>query len=140
MKKIYIVILILLILMGIGYYLTFVKHIGFFHNALMVEISKEKLNSILKEVELHKIKYNEYPESLQEIRESLEKELGKFSFPLYDPILINCSEEPVEFFYKKLDKGHYYLLGVGCDMKPFTEDDLLPDIETHNFGLVIHES
>jgi len=139
MKKISIILISVIIIIGIGYYLTFVQHIGFIHNSLVTEISKEKLNNILKEIELHKIKYNEYPESLQEIRESLEKESGKLSFPLYDPIVLNCSNKSVEFFYEKIDKGHYYLLGLGCDMKPFTEDDLLPDIETNNFGLVIHK-
>jgi hypothetical protein len=41
------------------------------------------------------------------------------------------------------DKPHYYLLGVGPDQKPLTNDDLLPDIADRDrpkTGLLIKPS
>jgi hypothetical protein len=37
--------------------------------------------------------------------------------------------DKLEFFYYELvDEAHYYLLGVGADGQPFTDDDLLPPL------------
>lgn len=40
------------------------------------------------------------------------------------------------------DDSHYYLLAVGPDEKPYTSDDLVPNIEikkNSGIGLLIHE-
>jgi hypothetical protein len=140
MKKVFWWILPFIIIMPLGYYyLTFIKQTGYFHDSLITEFSVKKLNNILKELELQKIKYGKYPDTLQEIKEALEKEADPFSFPLYDPTLIKCANSNQEYYYKKIDNDHYYLLGLGCDLTPFTNDDLLPTIETQNFGLKIHK-
>ena len=46
------------------------------------------------------------------------------------------------YHYELIDDSHYYLLGVGADEKPFTNDDVLPNIElkkNSGIGLLIHE-
>jgi len=140
MKKAFLWTLPFLIVIALGYYFTFVKNTGYFWNSLVTGLATEKLNNILKEIELHKVKYKKYPETLEKIRKTLENEAGPFSFPLIDPSLMECKKGNQEYYYEKIDDDHYYLLGLGCDLTPFTNDDLLPTIEIKNFGLKTHEN
>ena len=46
------------------------------------------------------------------------------------------------FYYELVDDSHYYLLGVGADEKPYTNDDVLPKInikKNSKIGLLIHD-
>ena len=64
--------------------------------------------------------------------------------PVYivDPtIMPRRNVQSRDFYYElKPDGSGYYLLGVGADGLPFTSDDLLPNLDTRNTGLLINPS
>jgi len=83
---------------------------------------------LVKSIEFYKITKGQYPDSLLELQASL----GQESFTsIYDPTAtrtlksFDAKERPTFFYQLTDDKTHYYLLGVGADQKPFTNDDLI---------------
>ena len=47
---------------------------------------------------------------------------------VFDPSGAPFSGQPRYFFYERVGDDHYYLRGLGPDGKPFTADDIVPQI------------
>jgi hypothetical protein len=117
---------------------------GGIYDKLRVELAKKTIVDLVKNIEYYKLVKGEYPASLSE----LEADLGKESRgAVYDPSAIIrpfSGQDLPKFFYQLTDdKSHYYLLGVGADQKPFTDDDLIPNLSDQaraKTGLVIKPS
>ena len=63
--------------------------------------------------------------------EQLEKTLPKDGFvSAYDPSIVEFSGKPKYYFYERVGTDNYYLRGLGPDGKPFTPDDIVPQIAT----------
>ena len=61
---------------------------------------------------------------------------------VFDPTHVAINGQQRYFYYEVIDDSHYYLLGVGADKKPYTNDDILPNIDikkNSKIGLLIHE-
>ena len=90
----------------------------------------EDLIGILEEVKLNDGKY---PMSLQD----LVTENPSISLEdIEDNTQFRYGEKPKFFYYENLSPDHYYLLGVGDDGIPFTEDDMIPK-KSFNQGRII---
>lgn len=87
-------------------------------NQIIKDLSIQKMNSIVKEIEFYKMQNNEYPDSLQQIENTY---LG-----ISDPAISNKKNQ--SFYFKKTGMK-YYLFSIGFDNKPFTNDDIYPTIE-----------
>jgi len=97
------------------------------------------ITSLVQAIEFYKVQNGQYPESLEELRKSLPENSMVF---IFDPTDAQIGGEPRYYHYELQDESHYYLLGVGPDEKPYTSDDVLPNIEVKEdggIGLLIHE-
>ena len=112
------------ILYGSLFYFAFGQRGGVYDD-LRAKLAQSSLNSLVPMVEFYKIQNGRYPESLDELQQSLPKE-GFVS--VYDPSIGAFSTRPQQFYYQRTDTDHYYLRSVGPDGKPFTEDDIVPQI------------
>jgi hypothetical protein len=118
---------------------------GGVYDRLRDQLAKILLVELVKDIEYYKTTKGQYPESLAQLQDSLGK--GTFT-SIYDPTRImtwkNFDAKPAPFFYQLTDdKTHYYLLAVGADQKPFTSDDLVPDLPDQDrtkTGLLINPS
>jgi hypothetical protein len=127
------------------FYFGFVQR-GGIYDELRGKLAKVMLTELVKSIEYYKITKGQYPESLSQLKDSM----GKAPFTsIYDPSNIEAwknlgpKQAPTFFYQLTDDKSHYYLLGVGADQKPFTNDDLLPDLpdqDRANTGLLINPS
>lgn len=91
------------------------------------EIAQKQLNSLSDEIELYKLRYGSYPDSL-----SLLPQDNYSIIFLYDPFLSRKGDEGKnEFPYKKLE-NHYTVFSVGPDCIPQTSDDIFPVV--HDTG------
>lgn len=133
------------VLYGALFYFGFVQR-GGIYDGLRGRLAKVTLTELVRSIEYYRITKGQYSESLFELQASLGKETFTF---IYDPtnIRILNSSDPKQaptFFYQLTDdKTHYYLLGVGPDQKPFTNDDLLPNLsdpDRAKTGLLINPS
>ena len=116
---------------------------GGIYDELRGKLAKSTITDLVKSIEYYKVTKGQYPNTLLELQSSL----GKESFTLiYDPTYAQgfYSKEAPTFFYQLTDdRMHYYLLGVGADQKPFTGDDILPDLPEQDrtkTGLLIKTS
>jgi hypothetical protein len=97
-----------------------------------VEMAKYQMFEVVKAIEFFRLLNDRFPATLDELDEGAEG--SRLPVNIVDPTKIefHTSEtEPAEYhYYYELDsfREHYYLLGTGVDGKPFTEDDILPDI------------
>jgi hypothetical protein len=126
------------VLYGSLFYFGFVQRGGIYDD-LRSQLSQSTITSLVQAIEFHKVQNGEYPSTLEELRESLPDNSMVFVF---DPADIQMGDEPRYYHYELKDESHYYLLGVGADKKPYTNDDLVPDIDIQqgsNIGLLIHE-
>lgn len=126
------------ILYGSLFYFGFVQRGGVYDD-LRTQLSESTITSLVQAIEFYKIQNGEYPETLEELRKSLPENSMVFVF---DPTDIQMGGEPRYYHYELKDGSHYYLLGVGPDQTPYTDDDLLPDIQINQsseIGLLIHE-
>lgn len=80
------------------------------------------LNQLVQVIEVYKIQQGGYPKSL----EDLEKVIPEKSRSLLEDPRVGSAGETRSYYYELVDSEHYYLLGVGEDGKPFTEDDDMP--------------
>ena len=83
-------------------------------------ITKQDLNRTQKDLESYKNLYGDYPDSLEELWE-IDK-----GILIVDPML-PATTSNASLHYKKFG-ANYNLFSVGRDGKPFTKDDIYPDI------------
>ena len=120
------------------FYFGFVQKGGVYDD-LRIQLSKSTITSLVQAIEFHKTQTGQYPESLEALRKSMPDNSMVF---VHDPTHVQIGGIPRYYHYELKDQNHYYLLGVGTDEKPYTSDDLLPDIDlnqTSGVGLLIHQ-
>lgn len=108
------------------FYFGFVQR-GGVYDKLRRNLSKTMINSLVQSIEYYKVQNGRYPESLEVLRKSLPEN----SFvSVYDPSIIKMSTDQKArfYYYKIINNDHYYLLGLGPDKQPFTNDDIVPDV------------
>jgi len=117
-------ILFTLVLYGALYYFAFVQEGGVYGD-LRKQLAQTTIESLIQSIEYYKVQNGKYPKDLNVLSESLPK---NSLTSIYDPTKagIGIAETPL-FYYENLGDS-YYLLGVGDDNTPFTEDDLLPQV------------
>jgi Type II secretion system (T2SS), protein G len=95
---------------------------GAFAGAVFSKFVAEDLGRIAKKLEKYKIKYGNYPDSLEQLR----KDNRGISFK--DPLLTRNSEAHkfLNYYYKK-DGDKYLLFSSGIDCIPNTADDIYPN-------------
>ncbi len=108
------------------FYFGFAQRGGVYDD-LRTKLAETTLTSLVQAIEFHKAQKGRYPESLEELQKAQPE--GSMTF-VFDPTDVNVAGQPRYFHYQLLDEGHYYLLGVGPDGKPFTKDDQNPNVET----------
>ena len=119
-------------------YSSWIYYSAFYDEELMAEVSQNQLTSLVHAIEFYKTNNGHYPKSLKELQNSLPED----SIPLvYDPMDAMKFDvvEPAFYHYVLEGDSHYYLLGVGTDNKPYTRDDVLPDLqigENSGIGLI----
>lgn len=110
---------------------------GFFENGgVWGKFSVTLLTRLVHTIEYYKIENGEYPVRLTKMKEELSNDS---MIMIYDPLFFFVKRQRV-FYYRIIDKDHYYLFSVGVDNKPFTEDDIYPNINVKKeskIGLVI---
>jgi hypothetical protein len=114
------------------FYFGFVKRGGVYDD-LRVKLAESNLTQLVQAVEFYKVQKGRYPESLKTLEASLPKESMVFG---HDPTDIHMKGEMRYFYYQLRDENHYYLLGVGLDGNPFTDDDILPKVQLTSQGKV----
>ena len=120
------------------FYFGFVQRGGVYDD-LRAKLAKSTITSLVQAIEFYKTQNGHYPDSLETLRKSLPNNTTVFVF---DPTDIKIGGEPRYFYYELKDSSHYYLLGVGPDGKPFTNDDILPDVQVKpnsGVGLLIRK-
>jgi hypothetical protein len=113
------------VLYGTLFYLSFVVRGGIF-DELRGQLAKSTITNLVRNIEYYKVAKGQYPNSLLELQSSLGTESFVF---IHDPTIAPGSKEMSTFFYRLTgDRMHYYLRSVGLDQKPFTGDDILPNL------------
>jgi hypothetical protein len=112
------------LLYGGLFYFGFVQR-GGVYDELRVKLAQTTLNSLVPAVEFYRVQNGNYPDSLDQLRASLP--VGS-PVMVIDPSDIRIGGMPRQFFYQRTDADHYYLRGLGQDGKPFTADDILPQL------------
>lgn len=124
------------ILYGSLFYFGFIQR-GGFYDEIRAEMAKSQLPDLVKAIEFYKLQNGKYPTNLDELANSQKQ--GQYVSILDPTTMVGISPKMRNFHYKVLTDGRgYYLLSVGTDGKPYTPDDLLPNIEAKNIGLQIH--
>ncbi len=127
-----------IILYGSLFYFGFFQKGGMYDD-LRVQLSKNTITSLVQAIEFYKTQNGQYPESLEVLRNSLPENSMVF---VHDPTDVKMGGEPRYYHYELKGDDNYYLLGVGPDEKPFTSDDVLPNIEINQnsgVGLLFHQ-
>jgi len=93
---------------------------------LRAQLAETTIHQVVQAIEFYKIQNGTYPDSLKTLRDSLPQNSMVF---VHDPTDVKEGGEPRNFYYEVVDEGHYYLLSVGPDGQPFTQDDILPKME-----------
>lgn len=121
------------ILYGGLFYFGFVQRGGVF-DELRTRMAKSNLTSLVQSIEFYKLQNGRYPEGLEVLAKSVPKEQPVF---IHDPSIEMAGKKSPYFHYQLTENGNaYYLLGVGPDGKPFTADDILPEIDTTKSGSI----
>lgn len=90
----------------------------------MIPITKERLNTVIKDIEYYKMEYGIYPDSLAQLN----------SFQIYDPA--QSFTEKIRTFIYRVDGEKYLLFSSGYDGIENTSDDIYPEISpTSKVGL-----
>jgi hypothetical protein len=127
-----------LVLYGSLFYYGFVQRGGVYDD-LRSQLGESTISSLVQAIEFYKTQNGRYPDSLETLRNSLPENSMVFVF---DPTIPQLGNEQRYFHYELVDQSRYYLLGVGPDEKPYTTDDVLPNIEKNprgKIGLLIHD-
>jgi len=106
------------------FYFGAIQRGGVYDN-LRKRSAETAITSLVQAIEFYRTENGHYPESLEVLRNSLPK--GSLIF-VFDPTDVNLGGKSRLFHYELVDAGHYYLLGVGPDDTPFTQDDILPKV------------
>jgi hypothetical protein len=104
---------------GTIYYLAFVVR-GGVYDELRGKLAESAITNLVKSIEYFKVTKGRYPNSLLELKDSLEARSLTF---VYDTtVTTNFGSKAMPTFVYQLteDKLHYHLLGVGLDQMPFT--------------------
>ncbi len=83
--------------------------------------AQTQLNNLVSKVEFYKTENGYYPDSLQQLTKS------KDHVWIHDPVQINQNRAENLFFYQR-DSSQYQLFSKGKDGKPYTGDDLFPQV------------
>lgn len=121
---------------GSLWYFGFVQRGGIYDD-LRAEITQDNLTELVTALEYYKIQNGEYPETLHDLRAVSSTPLN-----IFDMSASVVGKQPFVFFKYRLveDGAAYYLYSVGVDLKPYTEDDIFPEIteeEMKNIGFRI---
>lgn len=122
-----------LLIYGGLFYFGFVKR-GGTYDRLRHEMAQTMLTSLVQTIEFYKLQHGNYPATLEELKKSLDKNQ---LVSVYDPTQIHIGDKTPYFYYQLSGDGStYYLFGVGADGKPFTADDIFPQVSiSQNVGL-----
>lgn len=125
-----------LVLYGSLFYFAFARRGGIF-DGLRTQLAQQTVNSLVPWIEVYKLEYGHYPKSLAVLQDSM----LRYGFvSAFDPSANILQGKLPLFFYKRVGDDHYYLRGVGPDGKPFTRDDIVPQIPLppgNKLGLLI---
>ncbi len=132
---------------GIGFSIILYSSLFYFgavqrggvHDDLRAQLRKATITSLVQAIEFYKTQNGSYPESLEILSKSLPENSMEF---VYDPSNVQMGGKSRYYYYQLEGISHYYLLGLGPDEKPYTKDDLLPDIvvkENSGIGFLIHD-
>ncbi|WP_436899461.1 type II secretion system protein GspG [Acinetobacter gyllenbergii] len=127
-----------IILYGSLFYFGFVQR-GGVYDELRAQSSQIAMTSLVQAIEFYKIENGHYPDSLETLGQSLPENSPIF---LFDTTDVSFGSSPRYYHYELKDSSHYYLLSVGADGKPYTNDDILPNVEIKpdsKIGLIIHQ-
>ena len=127
-----------ILLFGLFIYFGLFQRGGVYDN-LRVKLGISTITSLVSEIELYKIQNGKYPETLETFHKALPENSIVFVF---DPTHVAMDGQQRYFYYELVDDSHYYLLGVGADEKPYTNDDVLPNIDikkNSKIGLLFHD-
>ena len=113
-----------IVIYGALFYFGFAQRGGVYDD-LRAKLAQSTINSLVPSIELYKTQNGRYPESLKILQDSLPKD-GFVT--VFDPSVVALGGEPRYFFYERVGEDHYYLRGLGADGKPFTADDVVPQI------------
>jgi len=113
-----------ILIYGALFYFGFAQRGGVYDD-LRVQLAQSTINSLVPSIEFYKTQNGKYPESLKVLQDSLPK---NGFVTVFDPSVVELGGKPRYFFYERVGDDHYYLRGVGADGKPFTGDDILPQI------------
>lgn len=94
---------------------------------LKQDLVRTILLSDVQAIELYKLQNGVYPSSLGELSKAFPQGMPVF---IQDP-MVSSAEKPFNLYYERSNDGGYYLLSVGLDGIPFTEDDVVPKINPH---------
>jgi len=117
-------ILFTIILYSSLFYFGF-KERGGVYDGLRVKLAQSNLLQAVQAIEFYKVQNGKYPISLEVLKKSLPQ--GSM-VNLMDITDVSFEHQPRYFHYELIDDKSYYLLGVGADNIPYTEDDILPTI------------
>jgi hypothetical protein len=113
------------IIYGGLFYFGFVQR-GSVYDHLRDQLVQTMLNTLVPAIETYKVEHGSYPENLEELRKSLPKN----SFILVqDPRNVGFGRAPTNFYYERVGENHYYLRAVGSSGKPFSPDDVVPQVD-----------
>jgi hypothetical protein len=99
---------------------------GGLYDELRTKLAETTITTLVQSIEFYKVQHGAYPDSLDALRNSLPKNTPVF---IVDPTDVQTGMgHPRRYYYELIDADHYYLLGVGRDGKPFTSDDILPQV------------
>lgn len=96
------------------------------YDGLIFDITEAWLDSLVLDIEFYRLQHGSYPDSLAEL---VRDDGSPMTFELIDPRTIGFGKTARPFFYLRVGEDHYFLLSLGPDGRPFTEDDMVPDIE-----------
>jgi hypothetical protein len=121
---------------GLAYLSFYFRKSGKFDGAY-AEMAQKNLNTTMALIETYKNRYGHYPASLDNLKGD-----GIATSVLIDPFPPFKQHRNIELLFYSLEKNgnYYYLLSVGPDDIPFTQDDLVPELplqNRENWGLLI---
>ncbi|OOG37060.1 hypothetical protein B0E51_17300 [Rhodanobacter sp. C05] len=109
------------ILYGSLFYFGFVQR-GGVYDGLRAQMAQSTINALVPQIEFYRLQHGTYPPSLDALRKASS---GQSMLMTFDP----STTIPRPFYYERIGNDHYYLRGVGLDGKPFTADDLVPNVD-----------
>ncbi len=125
----------------IGIFSLWTKGISMVLDEIPNAVAQESLPQLVQYIEEYKSSFGDYPDTLLDLdklsKEALDNSLDPFQFKTIIAKSIiwgnDMTEEEIKkviplYYYKKKANG-YYLFSNGSDGKPFTDDDILPDLD-----------